>query len=81
MNLSVLPSYFLFLCQWTPMHMAAEKGYCEHILEYVVGKIDINIKDSNGVSTVSLYYCTTKNSSLRLLLQDMSLCDVVSVLF
>ena len=36
--------------------MAAEKGYCEHILKYVDGKADINVKDSKGVSVMSLYY-------------------------
>ena len=31
--------------------MAAEKGRCEHILGYLVGKgADVNIKDINGVN-------------------------------
>ena len=55
MELSQLLLQFLILHQLTPLHMAAEKGHCEHILKYLV-KADINIKDSNGVSTISIYY-------------------------
>ena len=35
----------------TPLHVAAEKGECREIVEYLINKgTDINIKDYNGVS-------------------------------
>ena len=41
--------------QLTPLHMAAQKGRCEHILGYFVGKgADVNIKDNNGVNICHL---------------------------
>ena len=36
--------------------MAAEKGECREIVEYLIKKgIDINIKDYNGVSETRVY--------------------------
>ena len=35
----------------SPLHVAAEKGECREMVEYLIDKgTDINIKDSNGVS-------------------------------
>ena len=40
----------------TPLHVAAKKGECRTIMEYLIDKgTDINIQDHNGVSeTVKL---------------------------
>ena len=35
----------------SPLHVAAKKGECREIVEYLINKgTDINIKDYNGVS-------------------------------
>ena len=43
--------FLLFLHQWTPLHVAADKGRCEYILGYLVDNgADINIEDNKGVN-------------------------------
>ena len=43
----------------TPFHVAAERGRCEEILGYLLGKCDnINIKDDDGVSYAISEYTT-----------------------
>jgi len=42
---------YLSFHQWTPLHVAAERG-CMNVLEYLVNEgADIHIKDRNGVCT------------------------------
>ena len=44
---------FLIIHQWTPLHVAAERGRCEKILGDLVDKGgDINTKDNKGVNII-----------------------------
>ena len=44
-------SKYVSFHQWTPLHVAAERG-CMDVLEYLVDKeADIHIKDTNEVCT------------------------------
>ena len=41
--------FFLLLSQWTPLHIAAERGH-DYTVEYLVEKqADVNIRDEDGV--------------------------------
>ena len=47
---------YVSLHQMSPLHVAAEKGECREIVEYLIDKgTDINIKDYNGVSETRVY--------------------------
>lgn len=50
MNTTSNPNLFIFLCQWTPLHVAVGVGDAD-IVRYLVHKeANINIKENGGVS-------------------------------